>query len=195
MLKLIWYPPSLLYGTLIHTYIHTLHIYIHVYTQVLEEMRVLFEQNQQEVRATTDGEEGLFSGIQLRHACLERNQRCLLAYVYNRLIRIKDMRWGIGAILPEEFRLSLCEQETQWFQRYNRGLASYMRSIGDGNLDLTQYTSPPKSLYIEVRCVSDYGELATDDGTVVQLKKDSQHHLLRSQCEQLIRLGILEHIQ
>lgn len=36
--------------------------------QVVEEMRSLFEQNQLEVRATTDGERGLFSGI---HACLQ----------------------------------------------------------------------------------------------------------------------------
>lgn len=33
--------------------------------QVVEEMRSLFEQNQLEVRATTDGERGLFSGIQM----------------------------------------------------------------------------------------------------------------------------------
>ena len=157
-------------------------------------MRVLFEQNQQEVKATTGGEQGLLSGIHLRHSCLERNQRCLLAYVYNRLTRIKEMRWEVGSVLPEEFRLSLCEEEIQWFQRYNRSLASYMRSLGGGDLDLTQYTLPPKSLYIEVRCLVDYGELITDDGTVVQLKKGSQHHLPRSQCEQLVRQGILEHI-
>lgn len=30
--------------------------------QVIEEMRSLFEQNQLEVRATTDGERGLFTG-------------------------------------------------------------------------------------------------------------------------------------
>ena len=158
-------------------------------------MRVLFDQNQQEVRATTDGEQGLLSGIQFRHTCLERNQRCLLAYIYSRLSRIREMRWEIGAILPEEFRLNLCEEEIQWFQRYNRSLGTYMRSVGSGDLDLTLYTSPPKSLFIEVKCVTDYGELVTDDGTVIQLKKGSQHHLLRSQCEQLVRQGVLEHIQ
>ncbi len=156
-------------------------------------MRVLFDQNQQEVRATTDGEQGLLSGIQLRHTCLERDQRCLLAYIYNRLCRIRDMRWEVGVILPEEFRLNLCEEELQWSHKYNRLIGMYMRSVGD--LDLTLYNSPPKSLFIEVKCVTDYGELVTDDGTVVQLKKGSQHHLLRSQCEQLIRQGILEHIQ
>lgn len=33
--------------------------------QVIEEMRSLFEQNQLEVRATTDGEKGLFSGTRV----------------------------------------------------------------------------------------------------------------------------------
>ena len=158
-------------------------------------MRVLFQQNQLEVRATTDGEQGLFSGIQLRHACLERNQRALLLYVYNRLMSINEMRWEIGSVLPEEFRLSLCEQEVQSFQKYNRILAKFMRNEGGGVIDFTQYRTPPKSLYIVVHCLQDYGELETEDGTVVQLKRGSQHHLLRSQCEQLIRQGILEHVQ
>ena len=162
--------------------------------QVVEEMRALFEQNQLEVRATTDGEQGLFSGIQLRHACLEQNQRCLLAYVYNRMLKIKEYRWQVGSVLPPDFKLCLCEQEVQWFNRYNRSLGSYMRSVGDSGLDLTQHLHPPKSLYIEVRCLTDYGEFETEDGTIIQLKKNSQHYLLRSQCEHLIKQGYLEHI-
>ena len=166
-----------------------------VIRQILEEMRALFEQNQLEVRATTDGEQGLFSGIQLRHACLERNQRCLLAYVYNRMTKICDYRWEVGSVLPPDFKLCLCEQEVQWFNRYNRSLATYMRKIGGSRgLDLTQHMQPPKSLYIEVRCLEDYGEFETEDGVVIQLKLNSQHYLLRSQCEHLIKQGILEHI-
>jgi hypothetical protein len=42
--------------------------------------------------------------------------------------------------------------QTQWFTKYNKGLANYMRSLGGhGGLDLTQDIKPPKSLYIEVR--------------------------------------------
>ena len=165
-----------------------------VIRQIIEEMRALFEQNQLEVRATTDGEQGLLSGVQLRHACLERNQRCLLTYVFNRMVKIRDYRWEVGSVLPSEFKLNLCEQEIQWFNQYNRSLASYMRSIGENGLDLTQNIQPPKSLYIEVRCLTDYGEHETEDGTLIQLRKNSQHYLLRSQCEHLIRQGILEHI-
>lgn len=163
--------------------------------QVLEEMNSLFEQNQLEASATANNsEQGLFAGIQLRHACLERNQRCLLAYVYNRLLQIKDYRWEVGGVLPREFRLNLCKQEVEWFDTYSKNLASYMRKLGRPGLDLTQYTQPPKSLYIEVRSLQDYGEFETDDGVVVQLRKNSQHFLLRSQCEHLIKQGVLEHI-
>lgn len=30
---------------------------------------------------------------------------------YNRLMRIKEMRWDLGSILPSEIRSSLCEPE------------------------------------------------------------------------------------
>ena len=162
--------------------------------QVLEEMSSLFEQNQMEVRETAGSGHDLVAGIHLRHACLERNQRCLLAYVYNRMLQIKDYRWEVGAILPQAFRNNLCEAEVQWFNRYNRGLAGYMRHLGESGLDLTQYTQPPKNLYIEVRSLQDYGDFETEEGVVIQLKKNSQHYLLRSQCEHLIKQGILEHI-
>ena len=163
--------------------------------QVLEEMNSLYEQNQLEVRETTEGRPGLFAGIQLRHASLERDQRCLLAYVYNRLCRIKDYRWAVGSVLPPEAKQNLCEQESLWFSNYNRSLAVYMRSIGESGLDLTQHAQPPKNLYIDVRSLEDYGEFEMEDGLVVQLKKNSQHYLLRSQCEHLIKQGILEHVQ
>ncbi|XP_048585920.1 DNA replication complex GINS protein PSF1 isoform X2 [Nematostella vectensis] len=140
--------------------------------QVLEEMKALFEQNQREVNATVAGESGLFSGVQVRHASLERDKRCLLAYLYNRMNRIKNLRWEFGSVLPDDIKYNLSEQEVQWFTKYNKSLANYMRTTG---LDLTQDMKPPKSLNIEVRCVEDYGEFETEDGTVVLLKKNSQN--------------------
>lgn len=47
-----------------------------------------------------------------------------------------------------------------------------MRSIGDDQgLDLTVDLQPPKSIYIEVRCVEDFGKFELYDGEVVHLKK------------------------
>ncbi|XP_038075509.1 DNA replication complex GINS protein PSF1-like [Patiria miniata] len=163
--------------------------------KVLEEMKALYDQNQADVVSTREeGQSGLFSGVQLRHTCLERNQRCLLAYLHNRLAIIRNMRWEFGSVLPADVKQNLSDQEFQWFTKYNKSLASYMRSLGTGGLDLTQDRKPPKSLYIEVRCLVDHGEFETEDGTIIVLKKNSQHFLQRSQCEHLIRQGVLEHI-
>nr|CAD7454307.1 unnamed protein product [Timema tahoe] len=163
--------------------------------QVLEEMKVLFEQNQKDVNMTVAGDASYLSGVHLRHAALERNKRCLLAYLYNRLKKIRQMRWEFGIVLPPEIRANLCEPEVQWFVNYNKSLATYMKSIADnGGLNLTQFMQPPKSLYVEVRCLEDYGKLQLEGGEIVLLKKNTQHLLPRSQCELLIRQGILEHI-
>ena len=69
-----------------------------------------------------------------------------------------------------------------------------MRSVGVSGVDLMTDQTPPKSLFIEVRCVQDYGELEMEDGSNIKLKKNTQLFLPRSQCEQLIRQGILEHV-
>lgn len=163
---------------------------------VLEEMTTLFEQNQRDVNATVAGDVHLFSGVHLRHAALERNKRCLLTYLYSRLERIRAMRWEFGSILPADVRANIREPEMQWFNRYNKNLASYMRSLGEGTgLDLTQDTKPPKNLYVEVRCLKDYGEFEVEEGDIVVLQKNTTHYLPMAQCQHLIRQGILEHVE
>ena len=61
-------------------------------------------------------------------------------------------------------------------------------------MDLNELVHPPKDLYVQVRCREDYGEIATESGTV-RLERNSQHFLLRTDVEGLIRQGILEHIE
>lgn len=133
--------------------------------------------------------------LNFRHAALQRNKRCLLTYLYKRLLRIKALRWEFGPIIPADIKTSLCEPEMNFFNTYSKSLASYMRSIGDGQgIDLTGDLRPPKSLYIEVRCIEDYGKFELEDGEVIYLKKNSQHYLPRAQVEMLVRQGILQHI-
>ena len=187
---------------------------------VLQEMRELFEANEMEALKDNKAK----AAMMLRHTALERNKRCLLAYLNYRVEKIKDMRWQFGAVLPSDvkvfdkiidtlpgidylhcvlflnicslslFQANLCEPEQAFFTKYNRNLAGYMRSVGVDGVDLMTDQTPPKSLYIEVRCLQDYGLLEMDDGTTILLKKNTQLFLPRTQCEQLIRQGILEHI-
>ncbi|XP_053918181.1 DNA replication complex GINS protein PSF1 isoform X2 [Cuculus canorus] len=143
--------------------------------QTLEEMRALYEQNQADVSEAKAGRADLIFLIRFRHCCLLRNQRCLLAYLYDRLLRIRALRWEYGSVLPNTVQFHMSADEVEWFNQYKKSLATYMRSVGgEEGLDLTQDIKPPKSLYIEVRCLRDYGEFEIDDGTTVLLKKNSQ---------------------
>ncbi|XP_069788008.1 DNA replication complex GINS protein PSF1 isoform X1 [Narcine bancroftii] len=164
--------------------------------EVLEEMKALYEQNQCDVNeAKSEERTDLIPTIKFRHCCLLRNKRCILAYLYDRLLRIRSLRWEYGSVLPSDIRFHFAPEETEWFNQYKKSLATYMRTIGgDEGLDITQDMKPPKSLFIEVRCLKDYGEFEIDDGTTLLLKKNSQHFMPRWKCEQLIRHGILEHV-
>lgn len=131
--------------------------------------------------------------MQVRHTAKLWNKRCIIAYHYERLNRLKRLRWEYGNNLPQEIARNLSKDELEWFTKYNDNLFSYMSSLNDGKgLDLTLYITPPKKLYIQVKCVRDYGQFDLEDGQPVMLKKDSIHYLPLSQCEKLIHQGVLE---
>ncbi|VDO10513.1 unnamed protein product [Rodentolepis nana] len=170
-----------------------------------EEMAKLYEENRHDVTcirppqdsnsSTTSlsGSENLVQTVLIRHAILERVKRCLLAYHHARLMQIKNIRW------LNEIQKNLSVDEVRWFSTYCSALANFMTADisavgGAGGLDLTQSLRPPKSLLLEVRCLKNYGDFETEDGIVLNLKKGSQHLMHRSDCENLIQQGILEHI-
>ncbi|XKL66590.1 hypothetical protein PGB90_010010 [Kerria lacca] len=162
---------------------------------VLQEMKSLYDENVEIVNSTRDHMEDAMFALKIRHRALKRNKRCLLAYLWNRLERIKEMRWQIGSILPAEMKCNFSPSEEQWLSNYNKSLASYMRTIGpNGGLNLLQNLKPPKSLYVVVRSLVDIGRIELDDGEMIVLKKDAQYMMLRSHCETLIHQGILEHV-
>lgn len=135
------------------------------------------------------------SSVKVRHLAIKRNKRLLLAYYYNRMKKIRAMRWQFGSTLPADIKENLSVSEQAWFNNYSKSLAKYMRSVGEEDgLDLMQDMKPPKTLYMEVRCLQDYGRIELDDGTSILLRKNTQHLLPRSLCETLIRQGVLEHI-
>lgn len=131
--------------------------------------------------------------MQVRHTAKLWNKRCIIAYHYERLNRLKRLRWEYGNNLPREIVKNLSKDELEWFTKYNDNLFNYMSSLNDGKgLDLTLYVTPPKKLYIQVKCIRDYGQFDLEDGQPVMLKKDSIHYLPLSQCEKLIHQGVLE---
>ncbi|KAL7063631.1 hypothetical protein AAHC03_0912 [Spirometra sp. Aus1] len=174
----------------------------------IDEMKLLYEANRQDVVALRptqsssscdESSENLIQTVLIRHAVMERIKRCLLAYHHARLMRIKELRWQYNAVIPKEIRRNFSPEELKWFTNYCSSLANFMQADatergGAGGMDLTQSLKPPKSLVMEVRCLKDYGEFETEDGCLLNLTKGSQHLMFRSDCESLVRQGILQHI-
>ncbi|MFH4973981.1 hypothetical protein AB6A40_000690 [Gnathostoma spinigerum] len=129
--------------------------------------------------------------IRARQSCIDYIKRCCCAYVNCRLEHIKSLRWKHGGILPPAVRGSLCEAEAEWLNEYCSNLAEFQGSFGENGVNLMLNVDPPKSLFVRVRAVEDYGEFETSDGVVVILKKNTLHSLPRQDCEMLIKQGTL----
>ncbi|CAI5700545.1 unnamed protein product [Peronospora effusa] len=163
--------------------------------QVVEESRLLHKEIARKMTAFQDNLEtqsaSVHCGLVVNHQCLLRNKRCLIAYVYHRMEKIKALRWETGTIIPDSLAQNLCQREVQLFHQYDQLLTDYMT---DFELDLSADLKPPKDLYVEVRVLRDCGEVMTESG-VVNLTAHSQHFLRRVVVEQLIRQGLLEQIK
>jgi len=117
-----------------------------------------------------------------------RNKRALLVYLNERMNRVKDLRWKIGAGLPEDVSHNLSHSERHFFTKYSSVLNDYMREV---DLNLTLDLVPPQHYKIQVKCLEDYGELFTRDGTV-DLRRNTVHLLWREEAQPLIQEGVLE---
>jgi GINS complex subunit 1 len=169
-----------------------------------DECRTLFSQNQVDVQPVLQGNNSNLPTIQIRHAALQRNKRCLLTYVYTRMNWIAALRFELATVVvPKHIKSNMSDLEVLWYQKYAKTLANYMKALSQATqsnqsniygIDLTQYARPPKSLYIHVRVLKDYGEFELSDGQSIAFSKNSQHYLLASDVQDLIKQGVLEHI-
>ncbi|GBG75646.1 hypothetical protein CBR_g20274 [Chara braunii] len=130
------------------------------------------------------------TGVLIHHQSLLRNKRCLMAYVYDRMARIKELRWQLGAVLPAEVQRHLCQSEKTFFKDYDRLLGTYMSAV---DVDLTVDVVPPKDPFIEVRVLENAGSMLLED-KIAHLEPNSVHLIKREEAEPLIMQGVLEHI-
>lgn len=129
-------------------------------------------------------------GAVVYHRAIERNKRCVLAYINERARRIIAYRWDGGPSAATHLVDTLSGPESTFLNEYEKILGKYSDAV---ELDLTADKNPPRDLYIEIRVVRSCGEISTDAGTV-HLKQGTQHFLKRADVEHLIRQGALEHI-
>lgn len=123
---------------------------------------------------------------------LQRNKRVLMAYHRQRLDKIKEIAWAY-ATLSEETRRKLSPDEITFYNEYERHKNKYTTEFGDVDLGLDMLF-PPKEIFITVRVVKDCGDIVTDSGATLSLKKNSEHFVKRSDVERLITQGYLIHV-
>ncbi|KAB0382474.1 hypothetical protein FD755_004391 [Muntiacus reevesi] len=59
----------------------------------------------------SSGRGDLIPTIKFRHCSLLRNRRCAVAYLYDRLLRIRALRWEYGSVLPSALRFHMSAEE------------------------------------------------------------------------------------
>jgi hypothetical protein len=145
-----------------------------------------------------------------------RNRQCLLAYVNRRNHMLMQMRWNLGAVVPEDTRFGRCRtccaafglhrslapaaprrqklapHEFTFFSDYDQMLSKYFRSTG---LELTTDISPPASLLVRVRCLQDHPPIFTEWCGSITISKDMLVTMRHSDAEALIRTGVVELMQ
>ncbi|PWW77050.1 GINS complex, Psf1 component [Tuber magnatum] len=145
----------------------------------------------------------------VRHLCMRRNKRCLLAYHRARAEMIEGMCWS-GSDLPEQAQASqnnmaeegagialaegsgvssLSPEEEEYARQYEDLLAAYKGQWTD--IDLTGSLEPPRDLFIDVRVLKDAGEIQTEYGAIT-LTKNSQFFVRQGDVERLIAQGFLQ---
>eukprot|EP00405_Crypthecodinium_cohnii_P002834 CAMPEP_0194746990 /NCGR_PEP_ID=MMETSP0323_2-20130528/1060_1 /TAXON_ID=2866 ORGANISM="Crypthecodinium cohnii, Strain Seligo" /NCGR_SAMPLE_ID=MMETSP0323_2 /ASSEMBLY_ACC=CAM_ASM_000346 /LENGTH=205 /DNA_ID=CAMNT_0039659957 /DNA_START=109 /DNA_END=726 /DNA_ORIENTATION=- len=159
----------------------------------LDTMKQLAEAHQNLEELTED----LTAGLVLYNDLVDRNRRCLLAYLHFRLERIDELRWEVGHWIPEDKMNRLHESEKKYLNHYNDILDRYMKKYVPGcqvPLDLTADREAPEEDLLTFRAIEEGGELATAGSGVIRLKKDQQILVKRSDLEHLVRAGKVEHI-
>eukprot|EP00347_Sterkiella_histriomuscorum_P006390 403352945 len=127
---------------------------------------------------------------------LQRNVRCLLAYLNTRADRLHRLAWESGKSMPEHIKEKLTPAEITYYQKYLENIDTYNKSLSlDNNIDLTVDLTPPKDLFIEVRINKDYGTIMLPESGQVNLQKNTTHLLRRSEVDHLVKQGILALVQ
>jgi GINS complex subunit 1 len=66
--------------------------------------------------------------------CLDRNRKYLQSYVLHRTSKIRELRWEIGSMIPDQIREKLSPVEIDYFSKYNASLNNFNSEKG---VDLT----------------------------------------------------------
>ena len=167
--------------------------------QMLQQQQTEEEEGSEESSSTQqeDGQQSISSSIVTQHQSLLRNKRCVLAYHYERMKRVRKLRWGSGAVqnFPSFIKQNMSEDEVKYLNEYDEILRQYSDDIG---FDLFSDVTPPKDVFVEVRVIKEDTEnsegIMTLESGVITLKKNDTLYLRRVDAEMLIQRGLVEQV-
>jgi len=140
-------------------------------------------------------------GLYLYDDLIDRNKRCLLAYLNARLEVIEQLRWEVGRMVPDEKLQKLHEAEKQYLNNYNDNLDKYMKRYVPNckhRLDITANAEAPEHQYIQIRMLRDDPQLdgiVSNGSGLLRLRGGCQIMVLRSDVEHLLRAGKVEQVK
>lgn len=121
---------------------------------------------------------------------VQRQKRCVLAYLSYRVDKIRAVWWDTGLALPEELRAVMSRHEDTFLKKYDELMSTYMSEAGLA--DLTADQTPPKDLHVAVQAAkgTQLRDLMTSQGPV-NVDDNSEMLMRRTDAEMLIRQGQL----
>ena len=106
---------------------------------------------------------------------MERNIRCVLAYLNTRLTRVERLAWESGKHIPDHIMDKLSPGECTYFKEYLDNIDTYNKAVSNmfgtdsNHIDLTVDFNPPKDLFIQIRVNKDYGTVYLPESGEVKL--------------------------
>jgi GINS complex subunit 1 len=145
----------------------------------------------------TDENNSTSAAVIIEHQSLLRNKRIVLAYHYERMKRIRKLRWGSGAVqnMPNFIVQNMSDEEKDYLNKYDETLRNYTDDLG---IDLFSDVTPPKDIFVQVKVIKEDPEntegIYTMDSGVIKLQKNDLLFLRRTDAELFIQRGLVEQL-
>lgn len=144
-------------------------------------------------------DDGQVASLLVSALAMRRNKRAMLLYHSQRIDMLRSLFWESGGQLSmilgqdKDTRKNMAPAEVDFVRGYAQLATDYRAVFSKAGLDLTSPTMgmPPTQLMVQVRVLTDLGDIETEHGTV-SLTRDSLVNVRRADVERLIQAGHLE---
>ena len=138
----------------------------------------------------------LLPALVLEASSIAWNKRCALAYLHERLTRVKALWWGTAGVLTAEdggsaaaeMREGMAPHELRFFDAYNGLIAAYSERAG---VEVSQDPTPPRSVWVVVQVLRTVEPILGSDGNPIRLTAGSRKRMKRVDAENLLRQHIV----